>query len=390
MRILIVLEYFGYAAMPIGGAERQVVKLARKLVENGVDVTVVTGQWKLGESKRAVVNHIPVHRHFTFWGMFNIKGLRKFAHYTYLVTLFTYLVIHRNNYDLIHCYSAMSSAFAVALAGKLLGKKTLARPMASGARWGDISRMRNGQSVPGSRWMLGRLRSIDRIIALNQEVVRDLEGLGVESDKIISLPNGVETDGVGRKTNYEVNSELKVTFVGRLHPQKGIEVLLLALKNVLESLPQLSWRLQLVGEGPLRPYLRAKVQQLGIDHRTEFLGQVRDVFPILRESDMFVLPSRAEGMSNALLEAMTCGLPCIVANIPANAEIIQDGKNGLLVNVDDDEDLAKAIVRLAKNQELREKLGREAIRTIESHYSIDRVAEQYIALYQNLLQDVDR
>ena len=83
---------------------------------------------------------------------------------------------------------------------------------------------------------------------------------------------------------------------------------------------------------------------------------------------------------------MTCGLPCIATNIPANAEIIQDGRNGLLVNVDDDEDLAQAIIRLAESRGLREKLGREAASTIDSCYSLHRVAEQYLTLYQELLQ----
>lgn len=372
--------------LPIGGAERQAAKLARELMGRGVGVTVVTGQWKLGESRRVVINQIPVHRHFTFRGMQNIKGLRKFSHYTYLVTLFVYLLKHRNDYDLIHCYSAMSGAFAVAVAGRLLGKRTLARPMASGAVWGDISRMKDGRSVPGSRWMMGALRNVDRIIALNQEVARELEVIGVAADRIVCLPNGVETDGMARKSDYRANSEIVVTFVGRLHPQKGVETLLLALRTVVASSPQLACRLRLVGEGPLRPHLETQAQQLGIDHTTEFLGQVQDVFPVLRESDIFVLPSRAEGMSNALLEAMTCGLPCIATNIPANAEIIQDGRNGLLVNVDDDEDLAQAIIRLAESRGLREKLGREAASTIDSRYSLHRVAEQYLTLYQELLQ----
>jgi glycosyltransferase involved in cell wall biosynthesis len=388
MKILIVLEYFYNLSRPIGGAERQVAKLARKFIDKGFEVTVVTGQWKLGESKRTIINGIPVHRHFTFGGMFNLKGLRKFGYYTYLFTLFTYLLRHRRKYDFIHCHSAMPSAFVVAWVGKLLNKKTLARPMASGARWGDISRMKAGESLFGSWWMLGKLQDMDCMVALNQEVAHELEEIGIEANKIVTLPNGVEIEGIKPKASYQIVSETRVTFVGRLHPQKGVETLLSALEKVTARLPQTGWRLQLVGEGPLRPHLEAKAQQLGIDDRVEFLGQVPDVFPLLRTSDMFVLPSRAEGMSNALLEAMTCGLPCIVSNIPANAEVIEDGQNGLLVHVDDDEDLAKAIIRLAQDQGLREKLGREAAQTIIKHYSINSVAERYITLYQSLLQGV--
>jgi glycosyltransferase involved in cell wall biosynthesis len=383
MRIIIILEYFYTSLMPVGGAERQAAKLARRLTERGIDVTIVTGQWKFGERKETVVDHVPVHRHFTFWRMFSIRGLKRFGHYTYLMTLFAYLIKNRNNYDLIHCHSAMSNAFVVALAGKLLNKKMIVRPMASGVQWGDISRMRNMRSL---RWMLGKLKNFDRVIALNQGVVRELEEIGVEASKVVTLPNGVETDSIQHKTDYLAVSEITLTFVGRLHPQKGIETLLSALKKVKVRSPQIDWRLQLVGEGPLRPYLEAKARGLNIDDQVEFLGQVPDVFPILYASDIFVLPSRAEGMSNALLEAMTCGLPCIVSNIPANAEVIEDGQNGLLVNVNDDEDLAKAIIRLAQDQGLREELGRKAAQTIIEHYSIESVAKRYIALYRSLLQ----
>ena len=386
MRILIVLEYFEDSTTPKGGAARQLTRLAGKLIQKGLDVTIVTGQWKPGERRKAVINRITVHRLFTFWGMFNVKGLRRFGYYTYLISLFVYLLMHRDDYDLIHCFSATSSVFAAALAGKLLDKRTLARPMASGARWGDISRMSSGQVVPGGQWMLGSLRDIDRIIALNQEIVGELEALGVEAHKIVRIPNGVETNGIMRKADYEIKSELVVTFVGRLHPQKGVDVLLQALGKVAVDLPQLKWRLQLVGEGPLRNCLEAQTQDMGIHHRVDFLGQVKDVFPILYESDIFVLPSRSEGMSNALIEAMACGSPCVVTDIPANAEIVEDRKNGLVVNVDDDEDIARAIVYLAEHENLRERLGREAANTIDSHYSLDSVVDQYLSVYQNLLQ----
>jgi len=385
-RVLIVLEYFYHSSLPVGGAERQATKLAQRLMAKGIDVTVVTGQWKLGESRRAIIEQIPVHRNFTFWRMFNIKGLRKFGHYTYLITLLAYLCIHKNNYDLIHSYSAMSNAFVVALAGRLLGRKTLIRPMSSGARWGDIGKMKDGGQLLGTRWMLNRFRDIDCFVALNQEIVRELEAIGIDAGKIVALSNGVETRGLARKTDYRVVSEVNVTFVGRLHPQKGVDMLLPALKKAMSSRPQYSWRLRLVGEGQLGHHLKALACQLGVDHSTEFLGQVQDVFPILSTSDIFVLPSRAEGMSNALLEAMTCGLPCIVTDIPANAEIIKSGENGILVNVDDDDGLAKAMVCLAESQDLRERLGQEAAKTIDNHYSIDKTVEQHIALYQDLLR----
>jgi len=93
----------------------------------------------------------------------------------------------------------------------------------------------------------------------------------------------------------------------------------------------------------------------------------------------------SEGMSNALLEAMAHALPCIATDIPGNNNLVTHGENGLLVQLDDVQGLASAIVSLARDQELRERLGQEAIRTAKDKYSLDSVAGQYMTLYANLL-----
>ena len=104
-------------------------------------------------------------------------------------------------------------------------------------------------------------------------------------------------------------------------------------------------------------------------------------------SDIFILPSRAEGMSNALIEAMSCGLPCIVSNIPANTQLITNGENGLVVSLDDQEALAEAIIQLTQDEDLRQKLGQAATQTVASHYSINIIAERYLAVYEQLLSN---
>src|SRR5512135_953633 len=149
MRVLIVLRYFYCRSEPIGGAEREALRLAQKLQNNQVAVTVVTGLWNWGQPRREPIQGIPVRRHFTAWGMFNIKGLRKFGQYIYLLSLFSYLVYHRNAYDVIHCHSAMFEASIAVLAGKLLHKPIVVRSMASGP-WGDLAAVRRERSLWGT------------------------------------------------------------------------------------------------------------------------------------------------------------------------------------------------------------------------------------------------
>ena len=383
MRILIVLRYFYCPSQPIGGAERQALRLATRLTEKGVSAVVATGLWDWGQSRRQVIQGIPVHRHFTAWGMFDLKGLRKFGQYFYLMSLLGYLILHRREYDVIHCHAATFEAAVAVLAGQWMKKPTLVRSMASG-RWGDLRMVQTDRSLLGTSWMLKKIREANAVVALNQQVLREMIDLGVAKERILTIPNGAEQPG-HLKRDYAIHDAMIITFVGRLHPQKGVTTLLAACQLVAQDRPHLRWRLQLAGTGPLENELKALARELAVEQQVRFLGHVHDVNELLELSDIFVLPSLSEGMSNALLEAMAHGLPCIVTDIAGNNEMIAHGINGWLVPPEDSTALAKAISTLAIDQELRQRLGRAAANTVETKYSLDCVADQYLTLYASLL-----
>jgi glycosyltransferase involved in cell wall biosynthesis len=111
------------------------------------------------------------------------------------------------------------------------------------------------------------------------------------------------------------------------------------------------------------------------------------VFEYLQGADVFILPSRAEGLSNALLEAMTCGLPVVVSNIPANVNVTEHNKNGLVFTAGDANSLAGAVSLLLEESGLRERLGKAARQTIENRYSLDFIADCYVSLYRDVLSN---
>lgn len=387
MRVLLVVQYFYSPALPVGGAERQALRLSRKLIEMGVDVTVAAGQWDWREPRREEIDDVPVHRHFTGWFMFGMKGFRRISQYLYLLSLFLYLVRHRHQYELIHCQSAMFGASVVVLAARLLRKRTLIRAMASGP-WGDITRFLEGKegTIWGARWMLDKLKQADCVVVLNRQVAEEMRQVGVQSKRIVHIPNGIDAKQLERKVDYRLGHKITVAHVGRLHPQKGVDVLLSAFQEARRALPQFSWELKLVGTGRQQSELEGIARRLAIDPAVQFLGQVDDPFPVLYQSDIFVLPSRSEGISNALLEAMASGLPCIATDIPGNNEVITQREDGLLVQPDDPHDLAQALTTLAADQKLREQLGQAALTTVEERFSLISVASQYEALYADLLR----
>ena len=154
-----------------------------------------------------------------------------------------------------------------------------------------------------------------------------------------------------------------VVTVARLVPQKGIDVLIRALAQTVGAARD--WTLTLVGDGPEREALERQVQQAGLQEQVQFLGFRSDPQTFLLQAGVFVLPSRFEGMPNALLEAMAAGLAVVVTDAsPGPLEVVVNGVSGLVVPTDDPSALADALDRLAADPPLRERLGVAARNTL--------------------------
>ena len=127
--------------------------------------------------------------------------------------------------------------------------------------------------------------------------------------------------------------------------------------------------------------------ELGIRDKVSFLGRKDNVAEYLQCADILVMPSVSEGMSNALLEAMACGLAVIATNIAGNNEVVAHLRNGVLIEPRNARQLAEALLYVLGDAELASRLGQEARKTVEEGYSLDQVVDQYMELYQSLASD---
>jgi glycosyltransferase involved in cell wall biosynthesis len=198
------------------------------------------------------------------------------------------------------------------------------------------------------------------------------------SDRRIQIqPNYVDTDAFrhARRRLRAIQSG-NIAFVGRLHPVKNLFAL-------LDALAGTHHRLSIVGKGPQEIVLKEHAAKKKVNVR--FLGTCpHGVLPrVLSEMDLFVLPSVYENNPKALLEAMACGLPVVASDIPGIREIVKHEQNGLLCEPSAHA-LREAIDRLIHDPEVRRKLGRNARKTIELNFSIDKIMAQEIMLYTQM------
>ncbi len=390
MRVLMVISQF-YPI--IGGAENQAQLLSKKLIEKGVRLNLITGWWRFGTPRKEMINGIRVFRSFCGWGMFGIKNnrvIRMLGGITYVISLGVYLFLHGRKYDLIHVHQFLYPAFVSVFIGKRMFKKPVLVKSASSGTTSDIELLKR---LPLGYFQLNfLLKELDSLVAVSRATGRDFKTIGYSESRISYIPNGVEVPSRGKIKYNQVNQVITIT---RLSQEKGVDVLLNAWAEVLRE--EKSLKLLIVGSGSLDSHLKNLSSSLGIAESVDFVGMIQDPFVYLKRSDLFILSSRSEGMSNALLEAMSYGIPCIATQVGGNGELMgakDDGippgeyiltGNGLLINPDDAVGLSGAILYFIRNERAREKMGREARRFIRENYSIDFVAERYIALYQSIL-----
>lgn len=366
----------------VGGTERQALTLAKSMQAAGVDVTVLTGRWFRGTRRREEVEGVPVIRHQTLWEFFGIRGLRKFGGYLYIVTLAAHILRHRRQYDVLHVHGLNYHTYATVKAAKLAHRPVLVKVANSGPA-SDVLKMKQGEQLALARYMLPTALAADRFVALNPTIVDELTAAGVPRSSIVHIPNGIDLTSTATMEQTSSTGSSRILFVGRLHPQKNLQTLIQAVAKIHAERPgELS--VSLIGEGPARPDLEDLIRGLGLHDVVDMPGEADNVSPHLLDADIFVLPSHAEGMSNALLEAMAHQLPVVVSDIPGNRDVVTDGVDGLTFDPQSADDLASKLLTLVTDPELRQRLGCAARQVVMSTYDLEIVRDRYIEIYDAL------
>lgn len=373
--VVLVVDDLGY-----GGAERQVVELANNIDRNRFDIHICTLSY-----------HQPLQN--------QLKNLENNLHIIERKIRFDFTVVPRLAYllrtlkaDIVHGY-LFSAEIASRLAGRLAGTQVI------------IGTERSSNYSCKKRKILAyklTRRCVDFIIANSQTGAHFNSrkyGFPVSNYRVVY--NGVGTEQFrpmcGTTVRQKLGIPLKCPVVGsfsNFKKQKNHSMLFRAFKLVLESLPEA--RLLLVGDQPVgnrgrlsgyRARLDRLVDDLRIRHQSVFLGHQKDIEHLYPACDITVLPSLYEGVPNALLESMACGVPVITTDVSDNSYVVKEGETGFLVALGDEAKMARRMELLLGNSALRQEMGQKARHWVIEEFSCKRLAEKTEAIYMELLAE---
>jgi len=359
MRILHVIE-----SLEFGGAEKVVISLANSMANtHEVAICCVKTIGALGpEVDRRI----------------NVSCLNKGEGNDYLLPFRLARIIRQNAYDVVHTHE-----WGVFLEGGLAGflsRTPVLIHTAHGPYTGYPDTLRSRVKIC-LRHVLERLisRCFDRIAAVSDSIreyiVREIR---IDPRIVVTLHNGIPVDDglADRKTG---TSDVAFITVGRLAEIKNHQLMLRAFHETLKSGTHA--RLIIVGDGPERARVEDYRRANQLESKVTLMGFRSDVGELLRNADIFILTSRYEGISVALLEAMRAGLPVIATRVGGVPETVRDRETGLLVGSDDLPGLVKAMLQLAESAELRREMGTHGHDFLVEEFSLATMSARYGRLY---------
>jgi glycosyltransferase involved in cell wall biosynthesis len=288
-------------------------------------------------------------------------------------------LVARGQYDVVHFHTSRAHALAPLLAG-LGAARVVTRRM----------------DYRPNRLLAPLLfnRAVHAVAAISESVADALTSSGVAQDRITVIESGVDCERFHPPNDDERRSarealglrpdEIAIGTAGALTRRKGQRVLIDAVAR-MRFAARFGVRAFIAGDGPLLSELANAVSREALDDAVRFMGELRDVRRLLHALDVFAMPSLAEGLGVAALEAMASGLPVVASAVGGLRDAIADGETGLLVPPNDARALTDALERLATDPELRRAMGAAGRRRAQERFSMAAMARGTLALYQRCL-----
>lgn len=368
--------FFLVDSFNIGGTETQAVELALRMTQIGHNVTLGCLRREGPLLERVDGSEVTVREFHPAGGIDSVGGIYQLLRLSWF--------LRREKFEVVHTHDLWSNLLGVP-AARMAGVPVIV----SSRR--DLS---NFDWYRGSRrkW-LRRIQNLSGAVLANALSIR--EALVVEDgfapEKVRVIYNGIDIakfqhNPSARERLFPGTGECKlVVLVGNMHTDvKGHPWLIDCAPAVLKEFPEV--RFVFAGDGERKVDFEQQIAKLSVESKFVFMGRRQDIPEILACCDIGVLPSRAEGMSNALLEYMAAQLPVIASRVGGNPELVEDGITGLLVPPENADALADAVLKLLRDPQLARRVALNGHEFVTQNFSFERLARDVDAMYSELLQ----
>ncbi len=373
-----------------GGLQRQIWLQSRELTRLGYRVFLLQRQDRLKKTPAewSHVDFLSTPNPFANWHpdssfAHRIRGI------VFIIAGFVQICRHRHRISVLHAHQLYSPTLIGVAAKLLLGKALVVKVTASGF----LGESRELKKLPFFRLRRMAFKHIDRLIVLSEEMRLEMLDLGFDPQRIALVPNGVELPNLNaeRTLKKDFDAPFRILYCGRLSSEKCLSDLIEAAAQVGRS--GLACEVHLVGGSyggrDVTESLKRLASSVESDTRVIFHGNQKQVAPFYLSADVFVLPSVSEGMSNALLEALSYGIPCVVSDIVPNRSLVEDRVNGLCFRQGDIKDLADKLSILARDRQagfsLGGALGESARKSIEIRFSSRVIGAKISEIYRQIM-----
>lgn len=380
MRLLTI----NYEFPPLGGGGgRANAQIARHMVALGHDVVVMTSAFK-GLPRREkrdgyLILRIPTLRR-------HLEKCRIFEMVVFMFSAIFYSIqwVRKHRPDMTIAFFTLPSAPAA-----FILKKLFRIPYIVSLHGGDVPGFMKEQLRIYHALTIGFIRTLWKEAKAVVTISSGLKELALKTDrkmKIDVIPNGVDAPFFQMPEQEGVvssNRPFRILTVGRLSPQKRVDILLDAFAEVKRQISSRPVQLWIVGDGPLRTKLEEQTKALGITPDVSFFGwqDQENLKNFYSKVDLFALSSAYEGMPLVILEAMAAGLPIVATQVPGVDELVHPGENGTLVPILDPASMAKAILSLMRDEPTLKRMA-QVSRSLSYRYHWKEIASRYLELCQ--------
>jgi len=365
-----------------GGSETQCIRLSKELIKKGYTITILTSRNKVKTPKNGKMAGIQIVRFLTFGPPQHLNLRYLYASLIWISKIYLWMKKNHTDFDIIHSQQGKFQAYVSVKIAKIFNKKSVVRVANGGKDFEPL--ILKKKLFGGKKAYKYIIRNVDCFIAVSDQMKFDFEKIGVPESKVKLIKNGINTHS--KRINYlETSGDIKFIFLGRFEYQKNLFALIEAFEVFTRKYH--NSKLTLVGDGTLKQKIQSLIAKKALEEKVECLGWLKDVDVqnYLVQSDFFILPSHAEGMSNALLEAMSIGLIPICTKVSGAKDLIDHNQNGFLINGFDPKGIFIAMdeaMRLSQKQKLE--MSQRCVYKVEQEHKIEKMAEKYIDLYNSM------